>query len=195
MGDPSLDNAAVPLPSGDASTNTNCFSHPLPTRFGHPLNAANYQQHPTNPNRESDIHRDDHEDDVEQQSEDEDDARLVLNEPAKPRRITQKKALEQVNFSNWLSRNRPSLFEKDAKQHSAPSQEESLQYMIKSCEGGQKIIDSPRDYQLELFERAKHENTIAVLDTGKPSHTSLRPNMLTSICPRVWQNAHRYSFA
>ena len=29
-----------------------------------------------------------------------------------------------------------------------------------------KIITDPREYQLELFERAKSENIIAVLDTG-----------------------------
>ncbi|KAK8028243.1 hypothetical protein PG991_005299 [Apiospora marii] len=30
----------------------------------------------------------------------------------------------------------------------------------------QKVIDSPREYQVELFERAKEKNTIAVLSTG-----------------------------
>lgn len=30
----------------------------------------------------------------------------------------------------------------------------------------EKIINNPRAYQLELFERAKKENVIAVLDTG-----------------------------
>lgn len=29
-----------------------------------------------------------------------------------------------------------------------------------------KVIVDPREYQLELFERAKKENIIAVLDTG-----------------------------
>jgi len=34
-----------------------------------------------------------------------------------------------------------------------------------------KIIDDPREYQMELFEKAKKENIIAVLDTGQ--HTTL----------------------
>ncbi|KAK8042544.1 dicer-like protein 1 protein [Apiospora phragmitis] len=32
--------------------------------------------------------------------------------------------------------------------------------------GAQRVIDSPREYQVELFERAKERNTIAVLSTG-----------------------------
>jgi len=28
------------------------------------------------------------------------------------------------------------------------------------------IISDPREYQVELFERAKNQNVIAVLDTG-----------------------------
>lgn len=36
----------------------------------------------------------------------------------------------------------------------------------KTTELKKPIIDDPRDYQTELFERAKKENVIAVLDTG-----------------------------
>ena len=32
------------------------------------------------------------------------------------------------------------------------------------------IITDPREYQTELFERAKKQNIIAVLDTGKSVH-------------------------
>ncbi|KAI9728236.1 MAG: Dicer-like protein 1 [Chrysothrix sp. TS-e1954] len=37
---------------------------------------------------------------------------------------------------------------------------------IMANQESQKIIQAPRDYQMELFERAKTQNTIAVLDTG-----------------------------
>lgn len=37
---------------------------------------------------------------------------------------------------------------------------------LMSRQESQVIITDPRDYQVELFERAKKENVIAVLDTG-----------------------------
>jgi endoribonuclease Dicer len=39
-------------------------------------------------------------------------------------------------------------------------------FTSKTSESSMQIIESPRDYQTELFERAKKENIIAVLDTG-----------------------------
>jgi endoribonuclease Dicer len=41
-----------------------------------------------------------------------------------------------------------------------------VKYLVRQAES-QRIISSPREYQVELFERAKEENIIAVLDTGK----------------------------
>jgi endoribonuclease Dicer len=39
-------------------------------------------------------------------------------------------------------------------------------FTSKTSESSKHIIEDPRDYQTELFERAKKENIIAVLDTG-----------------------------
>ncbi|KAF3767855.1 dicer-like endonuclease [Cryphonectria parasitica EP155] len=104
------------------------------------------------------------EDDAEYRSGDDEASKFVENEPSKRGKISQKKKIEQTNFAKWMDTNQKSLTRKAVKQ--SVNQDNSLAYMIRSWEGGEKIITSPRDYQMELFERAKQQNTIAVLDTG-----------------------------
>lgn len=107
----------------------------------------------------------DSEDDAEYRSDAGEADRLVPNEPPKPRKISQKKKMEQMNLRQYITNNKASLSRKAAKL--STEEDQSITCMVKHWEGGEKIIHNPREYQMELFERAKNQNTIAVLDTGK----------------------------
>ena len=56
----------------------------------------------------------------------------------------------------------------------------------------ERIINDPREYQLELFEVAKERNTIAVLDTGANRWFPII-FYTANYGYRFWENSHRVS--
>lgn len=101
---------------------------------------------------------------------------------------TERRLREDSVFTQWLTA-RQSRVCKDRPVDSAGVTSEVQTSEIK------RIITSPRQYQLELFEMAKKQNTIVVLDTGMPHsfHQSLIIAVSTpgiDIVQRVWQNSH-----
>lgn len=76
-----------------------------------------------------------------------------------------KKRKQDTAFQEWLEKNQletTTASTADLDRHLAKvSASRLLQDDVKT-----KIIASPREYQVDLYERAKSENTIVVLDTG-----------------------------
>jgi len=88
---------------------------------------------------------------------------LEENQRSKPYKVSEKKREDAAIFNSYLE----SQWEGSSVSSKAPVQFEdrSVEWLMHKIEA-RKIIESPRDYQIELFERAKGKNTIAVLDTG-----------------------------
>lgn len=101
-------------------------------------------------------------------SEDNEDKYRLGSAPVVPKKISEKKRLDSAVFQNFLNNNesfdntrREKVTRLDAKTVDGIPVAE----IVRQSQS-QQILNSPREYQVELFERAKERNTIVVLDTG-----------------------------
>ena len=106
--------------------------------------------------------------DVEDDQTDDDKniAPVVESSTAAARSQSQKKRADYGAFDSWLSRNRDSIAKVTKKAAEALCDDDKTSAALVREFESAKIIESPRDYQIELFEKAKQKNIIAVLDTG-----------------------------
>jgi endoribonuclease Dicer len=74
-------------------------------------------------------------------------------------------AQDRTSFDSWLRDQREKVY-KEAQSKATDSNRSTLSRANWVDEEDAPIISSPREYQTELFERAKKKNIIAVLDTG-----------------------------
>ncbi|SMQ54273.1 unnamed protein product [Zymoseptoria tritici ST99CH_1A5] len=90
--------------------------------------------------------------------------------PGAPVSLVEKRRLQKAVFEHWITT--PACQEalkpkhKDGKTKGIEDEEQSIHSLLAQQQKGVQIVKNPREYQIELFERAKKENTIAVLDTG-----------------------------
>lgn len=75
-----------------------------------------------------------------------------------------RKVLDNLQFSQFLRDHQENIYT-SFPGSTIRDQDKSMHVLAQEAES-EKIISSPREYQTELFERAKEKNIIAVLDTG-----------------------------
>lgn len=84
--------------------------------------------------------------------------------------FSDKRRQENALFHSWCLNEGGAALRaaKEAERKSGEDENEqvSIKDLLAKQDNAAVIIKSPREYQIELFERAKTQNTIAVLDTG-----------------------------
>jgi endoribonuclease Dicer len=98
-------------------------------------------------------------------SDDDSNKYLLKVEPENTRKVSERRRADNAKFQSWLERHQAEVVKTVQKSQTGEPAYMSFARMIKQNET-KKIIASPREYQIELFERAKQKNIIAVLDTG-----------------------------
>ena len=89
------------------------------------------------------------------------------NSTAKPQQLTQRRRVQNAIFSAWLSSRAEKVTKEEVKTAIQHADDEALSVRnLMAKHESTIIISDPREYQVELFERAKKQNIIAVLDTG-----------------------------
>lgn len=106
------------------------------------------------------------EDEDRYEDDDDEDEEESAVPSTKPRKITERKRRENAAAELHMQRFLQGTFKKH-KVKAQDTENQSARWLInQSSKEAAPIISTPREYQSELFERAKEKNIIAVLDTG-----------------------------
>jgi endoribonuclease Dicer len=84
---------------------------------------------------------------------------------AKPRKITERKRRLNAIADSYMQKRTQKQLKEGNKVRPEDEAQQSARWLVNQSEN-REIISSPREYQVELFEKAKEKNIIAVLDTG-----------------------------
>jgi endoribonuclease Dicer len=96
---------------------------------------------------------------------DEDEEEGGLQPVPGPRKLTQRRIRLNAIADNYMHDLNQKLAKGGNKVRPEDEAVQSARWLVNQSENRQ-IISSPREYQVELFEKAKEKNIIAVLDTG-----------------------------
>ncbi|KAF2744199.1 dicer-like protein-like protein 1 [Sporormia fimetaria CBS 119925] len=113
--------------------------------------------------------------------------------------ISEKKRVQNELFKNYAAVKTEEITEKEVRQAMEGSKDEvlSIRDILAKQENSTRITN-PRDYQTELFQRAKQENIIAVLDTGSgKTHIAtllLRHILDNELAARARGEPHKIAF-
>lgn len=90
-----------------------------------------------------------------------------ISEQPKVTNVSERRREQHKKFSSWLSQRAEKTTKVQVREAVLSADDEALSIRnLMSKQESNVIITNPRDYQVELFEKAKRQNVIAVLDTG-----------------------------
>ena len=87
---------------------------------------------------------------------------------------TTRRLYDNLQFEKWKRDKLQKQNTHSVSESAAVNEQKSMSWLVREAESA-NIISSPREYQVELFERAKQKNTIAVLDTGQFTPPRITP--------------------
>ena len=105
------------------------------------------------------------EDPVHEFDEEDDDDEDEIGPLTKTKKFSERRRRMNAIADQYIQTSLETTIKKDIEKGYADDELQSTRWIVNKSEN-REIISSPREYQTELFERAKEKNIIAVLDTG-----------------------------